>query len=650
MANKFTFREYQDSALDAGEYTVRADQNLTVTNKHGTGTLNETLLRTLIVQGKRFALDAQDVQSMFPAPGGAGDFTAVMPHIILNAKSLPWQRSPDGVPRNSSPNYPWLALLVFNESDGIPVQKKMTLQELYENRAGLAPWIRKQDGTDIGSLDDFLEYGENADDPVTVIDLSRQSLQALLPSPADMALLAHARGPEDSYDELQSVLVANRLPKSGERHSAHLVSLMYALNTIDPTNAAQVSLVGTGADFRLVSLYSWTFYCEDTGDFKEYLKNLDKNLLRLPTPEAAPAAIAAYFEQSFTVLPHHLRVGRDVASLYRGPLLGGQAPASPVALPVESADALLLYDRKSGMLEVSYAAAWTLGRQLALEDRTFALDLYKYKRRNSIKSSRKDQADATGAGSIRHLAVGKNTFAEDDPTATDETKEKIETWLKQYETLQNIPFHYLVPQEALLPEESIRFFQLDTNWIACLQHGALGIGGDLSNGAQIRPSAAPKYWGFYLRSRVVAEFPKLRIEGFSDKKTDLEDRVNPIAPVEIRRIQENMLFVYFDTAVQTVDIFLDPSTLFFGFRETAEKALVKDLKTTEGRESGADIAVIAADWRDEQARILNVSTWAGRMQAQLLPSDPEFEVFTSADFALQMVEGAPRVRFFVTGV
>jgi hypothetical protein len=44
------------------------------------------------------------------------------------------------------------------------------------------------------------------------------------------------------------------------------------------------------------------------------------------------------------------------------------------------------------------------------------------------------------------------------------------------------------------------------------------------------------------------------------------------------------------------------------------------------------------------------TAWAEKMRGQLLASaagDQEFNLFTSADFALQMVEGAPRVRFFV---
>ncbi|MFN0014367.1 MAG: hypothetical protein ACKVU2_07440 [Saprospiraceae bacterium] len=662
MTKNFIFREYQDSALDAGEYTVRLDQKLTVKNKHGEGALNESLVRTLIVQGKRFALDAQDVDFVFPGAGSSGDFTAVMPNIILNTKSLPWQRSPDGVPRSGrvgdTPNYPWLVLLVFNESDGIPIAKKLTLKELYENRASLAPWIRQQNGSDISTLDAFLEFGEKADDPVTVIDVARTTLQSLLPSPADMAVLTHARGPErvgGEPEEVQAVVVANRLPKSGERHSVHLVSAMYLFNTIAPENADQVSLVGSGSTVRLVSLHNWTFYCEDTGDFKEILKKLDNNQFRLPVPQGVSPEIANYFQAGFCALPHHLRTGKDTASLYRGPLLPGNEKALPVSLPVESADELLVYDRKSGMLDVTYAAAWNLGRQLALEDRDFALQVYKTKRRFALKSNREAEV-AGNSGGILQLAIGRtNQTAGGVDVVTAEINEeisvlqfKMSNWLSQFGKLQNIPFHHIVPQEGLLPEESIRFFTLSTNWISCLQHGALSIGGDLAGNSTVVPTAIQPLWGFFLWSRVVAEFPKLRIEGFTSVKNNLEDRAGAVAPVEIRRIEEKTLFVYFSQQVQTVDIFLDPSNLFFGFREEAG-VLHKDLKNTDGQENGLVSAVEPGDWRNVQDRTLRAANFATKMRNQLTAQgNAEFDLFTSADFALQMVEGAPRVLFSIT--
>jgi hypothetical protein len=49
--------------------------------------------------------------------------------------------------------------------------------------------------------------------------------------------------------------------------------------------------------------------------------------------------------------------------------------------------------------------------------------------------------------------------------------------LARYALLHDIPFRYLVPDAALLPPESIRFFTIDAAWIAALTEGALNAGG-----------------------------------------------------------------------------------------------------------------------------------------------------------------------------
>ena len=42
--------------------------------------------------------------------------------------------------------------------------------------------------------------------------------------------------------------------------------------------------------------------------------------------------------------------------------------------------------------------------------------------------------------------------------------------------LYGVPFHYLVPDEEMLPAESIRFFYLNPEWINCLLQGACSVG------------------------------------------------------------------------------------------------------------------------------------------------------------------------------
>jgi hypothetical protein len=52
----------------------------------------------------------------------------------------------------------------------------------------------------------------------------------------------------------------------------------------------------------------------------------------------------------------------------------------------------------------------------------------------------------------------------------------VVNWLAQLTLLYGVPVEYLVPDTALLPVESIRFFFVDRNWLDRLVDGALSVG------------------------------------------------------------------------------------------------------------------------------------------------------------------------------
>ena len=57
--------------------------------------------------------------------------------------------------------------------------------------------------------------------------------------------------------------------------------------------------------------------------------------------------------------------------------------------------------------------------------------------------------------------------------------EEVTAWLGRLVLLYGVPFNYLIPDEKMLPEESLRFFFLDPIWMQALVQGACSIG---SNG------------------------------------------------------------------------------------------------------------------------------------------------------------------------
>jgi hypothetical protein len=65
------------------------------------------------------------------------------------------------------------------------------------------------------------------------------------------------------------------------------------------------------------------------------------------------------------------------------------------------------------------------------------------------------------------------------PGMLDDTFADVASWLARLVLLYGVPFNYLIPDEAMLPQESLRFFFVDPIWIQALVQGACSVG---SNG------------------------------------------------------------------------------------------------------------------------------------------------------------------------
>jgi hypothetical protein len=91
--------------------------------------------------------------------------------------------------------------------------------------------------------------------------------------------------------------------------------------------------------------------------------------------------VNAAYARGFTALNHVMRQGETTVSWYRGPLvpLNHDKPKKQQE-PVSCADELLRYDPDTGLFDVTYAAAWQLGRLLALQNQSFALALDRARR------------------------------------------------------------------------------------------------------------------------------------------------------------------------------------------------------------------------------------------------------------------------------
>ena len=613
-AAQIEFVQFHQPGLTAGDYTITVTQQITALGAHPVQA-SFSAQKHFTVSSERFTIKPEDVQAVFPPDGSLGDHARALPHVALNRSTLPWERQAD----TQKKGIPWLALLLFEDQEK-PEPLVVKLGDLQQASNFPAKFPALQ-----------LETGQQTDDLVTVIDVRKGLLQAQLSTSAALALLTHVRvglNVDGSQNELALVL-GSRLPVAGGTSTVHLVAVedRYVNGSFDYQGTGDEDLI------RLVSLKSWSFACiDEKQSFKGLLLNLDHTPGTLRLPMNDQPQVEQYLAQGNVLLPHTFRAVGKSASWYHGPL----TPASNTAeasLPIRSSDELLRYDPTTGLFDISYAAAWEVGRLLALQSKQFSANLYLWKRTHTQQLRQAEQQ-------LLHAYLPTQTQTVD----MGELFQAVNAWCAGLGLLQGIPFNYLVPDERMLPSEALRFFWIDQLWMECLLDGAFSIGRVTTAdyvqdqklvGAGSHPAAVTSnaVTGFLLRSDVVSGWPGLLANGYDSHGKEL-------TLLRMDRLSANVLICLFDGELQSIAIHQQAETLHCGVDESEQTppTLSKILRDSQGNEQQA--LTIAIPWQQQAQRIIDIPALAQAIQQQTNAT-----LFTSAQFALQMTEGVEEVIF-----
>jgi hypothetical protein len=530
------FYDHYLPGLEAGTYQISVEHAVAVQNAD-----TYKVEQTVIVRAPQFSLPPGLVQATYPAAGTQGQFSHVLPHVILSDRQLPWERSLRGLPKGT----PWLALLIFDENELLPGDLNSNARTTTRTVSDLLapdPLVLKPDLRQIAS--------EDLQQTCNTIDLSSDLFRAVVPLHIDLPYLAHCRlvstanqadgdGPEDGQF---SAIVANRFPAApipglanSVRNLAHLVSLEGYEAYLDGQTPFPKKTV------RMVSLASWFFICQadDLQTFMALARALTQQsrLFRLPValPEAPlgndPATLVRQrLADGYVALSYHTRTGQDTFAWYRGPFAPLLSEVVEKTGPYTSSSAAIIFDQATGVFDLSLAAAWQIGRSLALKDATFARHLLAFRRtghalidllierlhsdhldtpadlqelmgQNLIEQKFLDLLRADLPGRVqrqaRTMPTPRRPRMAESPTdpvqelrdllalpeigallaqAMQDDLKPIALWLARLTLLYAVPFDHLVPNLDLLPAESIRFFYLDFNWLGALVEGALSAG------------------------------------------------------------------------------------------------------------------------------------------------------------------------------
>jgi hypothetical protein len=321
------------------------------------------------------------------------------------------------------------------------------------------------------------------------------------------------------------------------------------------------------------------------------------------------------------------------------------------------------------MFDVSYAAAWQLGRLLALGSGTFAVALCNWRRQLRVDAvTRAEQArceSVLGEAFESVLGPRASRLARALPAPPDE----VVGWLARLALLHGVPLSYLVPDERMLPPESLRMFDLDHAWIEALVDGAFSIGrgiaGDLALDAAHAPAvralayAARRHvrrnpepaarlardgtgeiTGFLLRSAAVSGWPDATVIGYAD-----DGRTTEVPPLRSSLLGTDIMLCLFDGVVRVVAIREPPGQLYCGVQGEPGR-LTTALRQVTGPTPGRPYyppreAPIPARG---DGRTVQAAAAAGTIAAAV-----GLASVTSAEFALEMVKGVVEVEFRQAG-
>lgn len=297
-----------------------------------------------------------------------------------------------------------------------------------------------------------------------------------------------------------------------------------------------------------------------------------------------------YLRSGALPVRHALRGGGQTFSWYHGPFVADARAQAALNLPARAPDELLIYNSALGMLDVSYAAAWELGRMSILEDSHLAMDLLHWKQDHA-----RTLAHARQFMSHQYLPMVM-------PSPDLSPPDGLAAFFRSLALLEGVPFNYLIPDERLLPPESIRFFTVDSMWLECLRDGAFSVGRvlakdhleDIRRTGELDPP--PRLSGLLLRSKAVSDWQQLTVDAYTD--TPLPDASGeagsgapyPLKPERFARLGPNVLLCLFSDPqragreIDRAHVHLPAEVLHFGledrkFGSTAEKAkLMKQLR------------------------------------------------------------------------
>jgi hypothetical protein len=262
----------------------------------------------------------------------------------------------------------------------------------------------------------------------------------------------------------------------------------------------------------------------------------------------------------------------------------------------------------------------------------------------------------------------ENVFAAATDVTTvplDDTSDGSLDWLGRLRMLIGVPFEYLVPDERLLPTESMRFFYIDRNWTDAAVDGAMasGIYGTRDRltlqqrhglvrdavdeaerhqrvgGEAVTGDSAATLAGFLMRSRAVSGWPGLHVRAWRGER--------PLVIMRMERLAPAVLLVIFDDVCDRMEIEEPRQGIQFGARAArAGEAAGSWWLDVRDPDTGVEVptnAKVEIPFRAGSAGVIHLTELRRRLVAD--HGDVVGTSLSSAELGLQLLRYPYRQHF-----
>ncbi|MFY8106889.1 MAG: hypothetical protein ACOVKO_08220, partial [Elstera sp.] len=457
--------------LTANSYQLTVEQQV-VGLGDGNPAPTYDITQPFTVTAPRFRLPADTVQMSYPPANATGELDSVLPNIVLRDRVLPWVRTIDGAsPPPPTVPAPWMALITLTAQElGIPnsVQTPApTVSSTVTNLVSPGPGIY---GPRLGTLS-----ADTLAEPVLTLTLDLSLFQSVAPTASDLPYLAHVREVNTDHKEILgldedgffAVVIGNRLLQQQQVNYQFLVSLE-GLSAVLPPNAPPQGYT----QVRLAVLGWWRVTAlQSIGNFIEIMQALPTNggvslIQSVYTPftgdDACPTSgpttptqrAAQALNLGYAPLESTMRIGEHATAWFRGPAAPVPLTLDPLG-PYLRSDAAMRYDPATGIYDMSYAAAWEIGRLLALSSNAMAQSLYLWRRSVVQSLLSAAQADSLSAHLSRTTATARTLTADTARSGTHRALADVLVSLNVPDALASGHLPQRIARAQVMPDQPI---------------------------------------------------------------------------------------------------------------------------------------------------------------------------------------------------